>query len=93
MEFFSIENLTSPLVNTGLDPRSFTRPPFGSKEKFKAWCAHRDTHHCFYSLYEGLAPQVYDALDLTIRPWRAESKFCSRARNWLMSCIMRCIWR
>ncbi|MBP7831071.1 MAG: hypothetical protein KA248_14265 [Kiritimatiellae bacterium] len=57
MEFFSIENLTSPLVNTGLDPRAFTRPPFGSKEKFKAWCAHRDTRHCFYSLYEGLAPK------------------------------------
>lgn len=59
MNFFAIPNHTSHAAgpcNPAASATCYPRPAFPDKEAFRAWGAHKDTQHLFYSPCEGLIP-------------------------------------
>lgn len=60
MRVFSLPNSSSSrVIQIDLvDPPAVTRPKFGSKDEYRAWCQNPTTDHSFLSFSEGVSPAV-----------------------------------
>jgi uncharacterized protein DUF5906 len=59
MKFFALPNLSSQdVVEVEPSATKHTGYPDGDKKSFRAWCANKETKHCFYTAAEGLIPSL-----------------------------------